>query len=206
MTCRAIGVHVVFGMAIDAKRHLHGKVRLGKRERHPGHVPVTREAGDFTDGYMPPVGKIGVIGHPVNLYPWDGLIFPDVVHQLFLLFALRHRLFVTTFADHDVRDRGFFMGEGPGVTVEAVQAGVFEMFFMVIQYGLRIIYAFRTTGYDYCTEDREDYGMDSEMLFHGSSRKLWNFLSCNVALTARETEASIEMMFYPETAPLSNSF
>jgi hypothetical protein len=97
---------------------------------------------------MSPVGKIGVIGHPVNLNPRDRLIFIDVVHQLFLFFALRHRLFVTTFANHDVRDRGFFMGEYPRMAVEAVQAGIFEMFFVIIQDGLGIIYAFRTTGYD----------------------------------------------------------
>jgi len=119
-------------MAIDAKRHLDGKKRFGKRERHFGHVPVARKAWDFSDGYMPPVGKIGVIRHPVNLYPWDGLIFPDIVHQLFLLFALGHRLFVTAFADPDVRNRGFFMGKRPGVAVETVQAGIFDMFFMII--------------------------------------------------------------------------
>ena len=132
MTCCAIGVHVVFGMATDAKSHLDGKIRFGKRERHFGHVPVTREAGDFSDRHMPPVGKIGVIGHPVNLYPWDRLIFFDIVHQLFLLFALRHRLFVTTLANHDVRDRGFFMGEYPRMAVEAGQAGIFEMLFVII--------------------------------------------------------------------------
>jgi hypothetical protein len=135
-------------MAIDAKSHLDGKIRFGKRERHFGHVPVTRKACDFSDCYMPPVGKIGVIGHPVNLYPWDGLIFLDIVHQLFLLFALRHRFFVTPFANPDVRDRGFFMGKYPGVAVEAVQTGIFEMFFVIIKYGLRIIYAFGTAGYD----------------------------------------------------------
>jgi hypothetical protein len=119
-------------MATDAKRHLDGKIRFGKRERHSGHVPVTRKACDFSDCHMPPVGKIGVIGHTVNLYPWDRLIFLDIVHQLFLLFALRHRLFVTAFANSDVRDRGFFMGEYPGVAVEAVQAGIFEMLFVII--------------------------------------------------------------------------
>jgi hypothetical protein len=149
MTCRAIGVHLVFGMAIDAKRHIDGKIRLGKRERHICHVPVTREAGDFSDRHMSPVGKIGVIGHPVNLYPWDGLIFLDMVHQLFLLFALRHRLFVTTFANHDVRDRGFFMGKDPGMAVEAVHTGIFEMLIVIKQNGLCMVYAFRTTGYDY---------------------------------------------------------
>jgi hypothetical protein len=81
---------------------------------------------------MSPVGKIGVIGHPMNLYPWDGLIFPDIVHQFFLLFALRHRLFVTSFANPDVRDRGFFMGKHPGVAVEAVQTGIIDMFFVII--------------------------------------------------------------------------
>jgi hypothetical protein len=119
-------------MATDAKRHLDGKIRFGKRERHFGHVPVTREAGDFSDRHMSPVGKIGVIGHPVNLYPRDGLVFPDIVHQLFLLFALRHRFFVTAFANPDVRDRGFFMGKYPGVAVEAVQTGIFEMLFVII--------------------------------------------------------------------------
>jgi hypothetical protein len=97
-------------MAIDAKCHLDGKIRFGKRESHFGHVPVTRKACDFSDRHMPPVGKIGVIGHPVDLYPWDGLIFLDKIHQFFLLFALRHRFFVTAFANPDVRDRGFFMG------------------------------------------------------------------------------------------------
>jgi hypothetical protein len=132
MTCRAIGVHVVFGMAIDAERHLDGKIRFGKRERHCGHVPVTHEAGDFSDRDMSPVGKIGVIGYPVNLYPWDGLIFLDVVHQLFLLFALRHRFIVTAFANLDVRDRGFFMGKYPGVAVEAGQTGIVNMLLMII--------------------------------------------------------------------------
>jgi hypothetical protein len=135
-------------MATDAKRHLDGKIRFGKRERHCGYVPVTREAGDFSDRYMSPVGKIGVIGHPVNLYPRDGLIFLDIVHQLFLLFALRHRFFVTSLANPDVRDRGFFMRKHPGVAVEAVQTGIFEMLFVIIQNRLCMIYAFRTTAYD----------------------------------------------------------
>ena len=148
MTCCAIGGHLVFVMTIDAERHLDGKIRFGKRERHFGHVPVTREAGDFSDGYMPPVGKIGVIGHPVNLYPWDGLIFLDIADQFFLLFALRHRLFVTAFANPDVRDRGFFMGEYKRMAVEAVQAGILDMFFVIILNGLGMIYAFRTTGCD----------------------------------------------------------
>jgi hypothetical protein len=148
MTCCAIGVHAVFGVAIDAKRHLDGKIRFGKRERHFGHVPVTREAGDFSDRHVSPVGKIGVIGHPVNLYPWDGLIFLDIVDQFFLLFALRHRLFVTPFANPDVRDRGFFMGEYKRMAVEAVQAGILDMFFVIILNGLGMIYAFRTTGCD----------------------------------------------------------
>ena len=132
MTCRAIGVHVVFRMATDAERHLDGKIWFGKRECHCGHVPVTREAGDFSDRHMSPVGKIGVIGHPVDLYPWDGLIFLDIVHQLLLLFALRHRFFVTSFANLNVRDRGLFMGKYPCVAVEAVQTGIVDMFFMII--------------------------------------------------------------------------
>jgi hypothetical protein len=132
MTRCAIGVYVVFSMATDAKRHLDGEIRFGKGERHCGHVPVTREAGDFSDRYMSPVGKIGVIRHPMNLYPWNRLIFPDIVHQLFLLFALRHRLFVTSFANPDVRYRGFFMREYPGVAVEAVQTGIIDMFFVII--------------------------------------------------------------------------
>jgi hypothetical protein len=132
MTCGAIGVYVVFGMATDAKRHLDGKIRFGKGERHGGHVPVTREAGDFSDRHMSPVGKIGVIGNPVNLYPWNGLIFLDIVHQLFLLFALRHRFIVTAFANTDIRDRGFFVGKNQDVAVEAVQAGIFEVLFVII--------------------------------------------------------------------------
>jgi len=147
VTRGAIGVHVVFGMATDAKRHRDGCIWLGKRERHFGYVPVTCKACDFSDGYMPAVGKIGVIGHPVNLYPWDGLIFLDKIHQFFLLFALRHRLFVAVFANFDVRDRGFFMGQHPGVAVEAIQAGIFEMFFVIILNGLRMVYVFRTAGY-----------------------------------------------------------
>jgi hypothetical protein len=135
-------------MAVDAKRHLDGKIRPGKRERPSGHVPVAREAGDFPDRHMSPVGKIGVIGHPVDLYPRDGLISLDMVHQLFLLFALRHRFFVTALANPDVRDRGFFLGKYPGVAVEAVQTGIFEMLFVIKQDGLRMIYAFRTTGND----------------------------------------------------------
>ena len=148
MTCCAIGVHTVFGVAIDAERHLDGKIRFGKRERHFGNVPVTSEAGDFSDRNMSSVGKIGMIGYPMNLYPWDRLIFLDIVHQFFLLFALRHRLFMTAFANPDVRDRGLFVGQYPGVAVEAVQTGIFEMLLVIILNGLRIIYAFRTTSYD----------------------------------------------------------
>jgi hypothetical protein len=144
----AIGVHMFFGMAIDAKRHLDGMIRFGERERHFGYVPMTRKAGDFTDRYMSPVGKIGVIDHPVNLYPWDRLIFPDIVHKLFLLFALRHRLFMAAFANPDVRDRGLFMSKNPDMAVEAVQAGLIEMFFVIKKNRLCIIYAFRTASYE----------------------------------------------------------
>jgi hypothetical protein len=193
-------------MTTDAKCHLDGNVRFGKRERHYGHVPVAREAGDFSDRYMSSVGKIGVIGHPMNLYPWDGLIFLDIVHQLFLLFALRHRLFVTAFANHDVRDRSFFMGKNPSVAVGAGQAGVFDMLFVIILNGLRMIYAFRTTGYDEYPEECEGYEVKGEMLFHGSSKGLWNFLSLDSAWSARETEDSIEMMFYLESGNLSILF
>jgi hypothetical protein len=118
-------------MAIDAERHIDAKIRFGKRERHSRHVPVTREAGDFSDRHMSPVGKIGVIGHPVDLYPWDGSIFLDMVHHLLLLLALRHRVFVTAFAYSDVRDRGFFMGKYPGVAIKAVQPGILEMLFVI---------------------------------------------------------------------------
>jgi hypothetical protein len=147
MTGCAIGVHLVPGMAIDAERHVDAKIRFGKRERHSRHVSVTREAGDFSDRHMSPVGKIGVTGHPVDLYPWDGLILLDMVHHLLLFLALRHRLFVTAFAYSDVRDRGSFMGKNPGVAVEAVQPGIFEMLFVIKQNGLRMVYAFRTTCY-----------------------------------------------------------
>jgi hypothetical protein len=71
---------------------------------------------------------------------------------------------------------------------------------------LRIIYAFRTAGYDEYTEDREGYGVKGEMLFHGSSKGLSNFLSLGIAWSARETETSIEMMFYLETGKLSILF
>jgi hypothetical protein len=169
MTCCAIGVHVVFGVAIDAKRHLDGKVRFGKRERHFGHVPVTCEAGDFSDRYVPPVGKIGVIGHPMDLDPWDGLISLDVADQFFLLLALRHRLIVTTLADLDIRDGGFLMGEYPRMAVEAVQAGILDMLFVIILNGLGMIYAFRTTGDGECPEDGEGDGVKGDELFHGSS-------------------------------------
>jgi hypothetical protein len=192
MTCRAIGVYAVLGMAIDAERHLDGKIRFGKRERHSGHVPVAREAGDFSDRHMSAVGKIGVIGHPVNLYPWDGLIFLDMVHQLFLLFALRHRLFVAAFANPDVRDRGFFMGKYPDVAGDAVQSRIFEMLFVIKQDGLGMIYAFRTTGNDECTEDREGYVVKGEILFHGSSGELWVFLSPGISWRARERKRRLK--------------
>jgi hypothetical protein len=55
---------------------------------------------------------------------------------------------MTAFAYPDVRDRGLFVGQYPGVAVEAVQTGIFEMLLVIILNGLRIIYAFRTTGYD----------------------------------------------------------
>jgi hypothetical protein len=163
-------------VAIDAKRHLDGTIRFGKRGRHFGHVPVAREAGDFSDRHMPPVGKICVIGHPVNLYPWDGLVFLYIIHQFFLFFALRHRLFMAAFADPDVRDRGLFMGLRSGVAVEAVQAGVFNVFLVVIQDGLCMIYAFRTATCEYNTEDRETYGEWDRTLSHESSMGLRSFL------------------------------
>jgi len=73
-----------------------------------------------------------MIGHPVNLNPRDGLIFPDIVHQLFLFLAIRHGLFMAILTNPDVRYRRFFMGENPGVAVEAIQSGVYEMFFVII--------------------------------------------------------------------------
>jgi hypothetical protein len=71
---------------------------------------------------------------------------------------------------------------------------------------LGIIYAFRTTGYDEYAEDREGYGVKGEMLFHGSSKGLWNFLSYGIAWSVRGTEAPIEMMFYLVSEPLSILF
>jgi hypothetical protein len=44
------------------------------------------------------------------------------------------------------------------------------------------------------------------MLFHGSSKGLWNFHSLGNAWSVRETEASIEMMFYLESGNLSILF
>ncbi|PJB32938.1 MAG: hypothetical protein CO109_01860 [Deltaproteobacteria bacterium CG_4_9_14_3_um_filter_65_9] len=116
-----------------------------------------------------------MIGNPVDLYPRDLLIFPDIFHQLFLLFALRHRLFVAVFADLDVRDRGFFMGEYPFMAVEAIQTGILEMYLMVVLYRLCGIYPFRTTGYDENSEDRKGYGVTIDTLLHKSSKGFRNF-------------------------------
>jgi hypothetical protein len=69
-----------------------------------------------------------------------------------------------------------------------------------------MIYAFRTTGYGQYTEDREGYGVKGEMLFHGSSKGLWNFHSLGVASSALKTKTSIEMMFYLEKGNLSILF
>jgi len=44
------------------------------------------------------------------------------------------------------------------------------------------------------------------MLFHGSSKGLWNYLSLGVAWSAWEKEASIEMMFYLESGNVSIFF
>jgi len=206
MACRAIGVHVVFGMATDAKRHLDGAERFGKRERHFGYVPVARKACDLSDGRMPPVRKIGVFGHPVDLFPWDGLPFLDVFHQFFLLFALRHRLFVASLADFDVRDRGLFMGEHPLVAIEAVQACILEVLFMIILYGLRIITAAGTTGQNEKRQDRQGYGTAIGTHFHKSSKGLRDFLPIDVAKIAGIAGAITDMVFYPEQERVSILF
>jgi hypothetical protein len=119
-------------MAIYAKLHVDRNMRPGKRESHFGDVPMTRLASDFSDRHVSTVGKVGMIGHPVNLNPRDGLIFPDIVHQLLLLVALRHGLFMAVLANPDVRNRRLFMGKNPGVAVEAIQAGILEMFLVIV--------------------------------------------------------------------------
>ena len=120
--------------------------------------------------------------HEKHLLDTFFLLFLSSFFLFFLLLALRHRLFVTAFANPDIRDRGFFMGKYPGVAVEAVQACIFEMFFVIIKNGLRMIYAFRTAGYDEYTEDGEGYGIKGDMLFHGSSKGLRSFLSLEYCL------------------------
>ena len=67
------------------------------------------------------------------------------------------------------------------MAVEAVQSCIFEMLFVVELNGLYMIYAFRTAGYDECTEDRDAYGVRGGMLSHGSSMGFWHILSLDNA-------------------------
>jgi len=119
-------------MATDAKRHFDRGIRFGKRELHFGYVPVAFQASDFTDRYMSSMGKIDMVWNPVDLDPRNGLILFNKFHQFFLFFALRDRLFVTFFANVDVRDRGLLVGKNIWMAVEAIQTDLFDMFVVVI--------------------------------------------------------------------------
>ena len=77
-------------------------MRPGKRKGHVIYIAVAVLAGDFSDRDVSSVGKIGMVGHPVNLNPRDRLIFLDVTDQFLFFFALRHGLFMTVFAKLDI--------------------------------------------------------------------------------------------------------
>jgi len=71
MACRAIGGYLFRLVATDAKLHFNGDMRLRKRKGHVIHIAVAILAGDFSERNVPPMRKIGMVGDPVYLNPWD---------------------------------------------------------------------------------------------------------------------------------------
>lgn len=132
MACRAIGGYLFLFVTPNAKRHFYWDMRLRKRKGHIINVAVTILAGDFSERDVPSVGKIGMVGHSMNLDPRDRLIFLDVTNQFLFFFAIRHCLFMTVLAKLDIGDGSFLMGKYLGVTVKTVKSCFFYMFFMVI--------------------------------------------------------------------------
>ena len=132
MTCRAVGIYPLFLMARNAKSHFNRVKRLGERKGHVIYIAVTILAGDFSERDVPSVGKIGMVGHSMNLDPRDRLIFLYVTNQFLFFFAIRHCLFMTVLAKLDIGDGSFLMGKYLGVTVKTVKSCFFYMFFMVI--------------------------------------------------------------------------
>ena len=137
MTCRTIGRDAFSFVAIDAELHFDGFRRPHERKDHVVHVAVAILAGDFPQCDMPSVREVRVVGDPVYLDPWNRTIVFNVVDQLFFLFAVRHRFFMTILAIVDIGDRGFLMGQYKRVAVETVQFGLFYMLFMIIGNRLR---------------------------------------------------------------------
>jgi hypothetical protein len=132
MTCRAVDIYPFFFMARSAKSHIDRVKRSGKREGHVIYIAVTILAGDFSERNVPSVGKIGIIGHSMNLDPRDRLIFLDIINQFSFFFAVRHRFFMTVLANLNIGDGGFLVGKYLCVAVKTVKSRLFDMLFMII--------------------------------------------------------------------------
>jgi hypothetical protein len=67
---------------------------------------------------MPAMGKIGVAGHSMHLYPWDFFLVAYVADQLFFFLAVRHCFFMAFLAKVNIWDRCLLMGCDPRMAVK----------------------------------------------------------------------------------------
>jgi hypothetical protein len=56
-------------MTPDAKLHVDFNRRPGEGKGHLHHVPMAFRTSNFSYHDMPAMGKIGVVGHSMYLYP-----------------------------------------------------------------------------------------------------------------------------------------
>jgi hypothetical protein len=105
-------------MTPDAKLHVQFNRRPGEGKGHLHHVSVAIRACDFSYHDMPAMGKIGVVGYSMYLYPGDLFLFTYVADQLFFFLAVRHCFFMAILAKVNIRDRSLLMSCDPRMAVK----------------------------------------------------------------------------------------
>lgn len=169
MACRAIGGYPFRLVATDAKLHFNRDMGLRKRKGHSVHIAVAVLAGDFSEGNVPPVRKIGMVGDPVYLNPWDQPVIFDEANQFLLFLAVRHRFLVAVPAVPDIGDGSFLMGLCLDVTVEAAKSHFFYMLVVIVCNWLGNAFLVGTTANKEDTEKKEEWDDDSFPVSHRAS-------------------------------------
>jgi hypothetical protein len=105
---------------------------------------MTFLAWNFSRHDVPAMGKIGVVGNSMHLYPWNSFLLAYIADQLFFFLAVRHRFFMAIPAKIDIGDGSLLMGRDPRMAVKTSQPCIFYMFFVIILYRLGVTGIVRT--------------------------------------------------------------